>query len=192
MSEQSRATFRSAGFRWNVTLSILGVAMLALYRIAVHAKNVPEIVWFLKLVLIQLLIYFGVALLSLRTKDSRALLLLGLIFATLFRLSILFSPPYLSDDIYRYIWDGRVQSAGINPYRYIPADESLAELRVDKIYPNINRRDYARTIYPPVAEGAFLLITRFSESVTWMKAVMVGCEAITVWALIQLLALFGL
>src|SRR4030095_5391828 len=36
------------------------------------------------------------------------------------------------------------------------------------------------------------LITRFSESVTWMKAVMVGCEAITVWAVIQLLASFGL
>jgi hypothetical protein len=191
MSEQSHATFRSASFWWIVTLSILGVAMLILFRIAVHAKTVPEIVWFLKLVLIQLVIYFGVAWLSLRTKDSGALLLLGLIFAALFRLSILFSPPYLSDDIYRYIWDGRVQAAGINPYRFIPADESLVKLRDDKIYPNINRRDYAHTMYPPVAEVAFLLITRFSESVTWMKAVIVGCEAITIWALVQLLASFG-
>lgn len=191
MSEQSHATFRSASFWWIVTLSILGVAMLILFRITVHAKTVPEIVWFLKLVLIQLVIYFGVAWLSLRTKDSGALLLLGLIFAALFRLSILFSPPYLSDDIYRYIWDGRVQAAGINPYRFIPADESLVKLRDDKIYPNINRRDYAHTMYPPVAEVAFLLITRFSESVTWMKAVIVGCEAITIWALVQLLASFG-
>jgi hypothetical protein len=165
--------------------------MLLLYLIAVRSKGVSDIVWFLKLVLIQLVIYFAVARLSLRTKDSRTLLLLGLIFAALFRLSILFSPPYLSDDIYRYIWDGRVQSAGINPYRYIPADESLANLRDDKIYPNINRRDYAHTMYPPVAEGAFLLITRFSESVTWMKAAMVGFEAIAVWALIQLLVSFG-
>ena len=191
MSEQSRAKFRSVSSKWTLTLSILGVAMLMLYRIAVHSKGVADIVWFLKLVLIQLVIYFAVAWLSLRTKDSHALLLFGLIFAALFRLSILFSPPYLSDDIYRYIWDGRVQSARINPYRYVPADESLAKLRDDKIYPNINRRDYAHTIYPPVAEGAFLLITRFSESVTWMKAVMVGCEAIAVWALIQLLASFG-
>src|SRR6267142_1995635 len=191
MSEQSRAMFRSVSSRWTVTLSILGVAMLALYRIAVHSKAVADIVWFLKLVLIQLVSYFAVVWLSLRAKDSRALLLLGLIFAALFRLSILFAPPYLSDDIYRYIWDGRVQSTGINPYRYIPADESLARLREDKIYPNINRRDYARTIYPPVAEAAFLLITRFSESVTWMKAFMVGCEAVAVWALIQLLASFG-
>jgi hypothetical protein len=191
MSEQSPATFRFAGFKWNVTLSILGVAMLVLFRIAVQARNVPEIVWFLKLALFQLLIYFGVAWLSLNTKDSRPFLLIGLIFAALFRLSILFSPPYLSDDIYRYIWDGRVQSAGINPYRYIPADKSLTQLRDDKIYPKINRRDYARTIYPPVAQGAFLLITRVSDSVTWMKAVMVGFEAITVWALIQLLVSFG-
>ncbi|HET6852442.1 MAG TPA: glycosyltransferase 87 family protein, partial [Pyrinomonadaceae bacterium] len=119
------------------------------------------------------------------------LLLLGLIFAALFRLSIIFYAPYLSDDIYRYVWDGRVQSAGINPYRYIPADESLAELRDDKIYPKINRRDYAHTIYPPVAEVAFLSTTRFSESVTWMKAVMVGFEAVAVWALVQLLVSFG-
>ena len=191
MSEQGSTTLRPVSSKWTVTLSILGVAMLVFYRIAVHSKEVPDIGWFLKLVLIQLVIYFAVAWLSLGTKDSSQLLVLGLIFATLFRLSILFSPPYLSDDIYRYVWDGRVQSAGINPYRYIPADESLAKLRDDKIYPNINRRDYARTIYPPVAEGAFLLITRLSESVTWMKAVMVGCEAITFWAIIQLLASFG-
>jgi hypothetical protein len=84
-----------------------------------------------------------------------------------------------------------VQSAGINPYRYIPADDALFDLRDEKIYPKINRRDYAHTMYPPVAEGAFLLITRFSESVTWMKAVMVGFEAVASWAIIQLLISFG-
>src|SRR6266576_2058138 len=192
MSEKSTAAFRFVSTNWTVlTLSTLGVAMLVLYRIAVHAKSVADIAWFLKLVVVQIVIYLAAAWLSLRSRDSRSLLVLGLTFAALFRLSIIFSPPYLSDDIYRYIWDGRVQFAGINPYRYIPADESLVKLRDDEIYPNINRRDYAHTIYPPVAEGAFLLITRFSESVTWMKAVMVGCEAITVWALIQLLASFG-
>jgi alpha-1,6-mannosyltransferase len=193
MSEPSTAVFRFVSTKWMVlTVSVLGVAMLVLYRIAVHSKGVADISWFLKIVLIQIVIYLLAAWLSLRTKDSRPLLVLGLIFAALFRLSIVFSPPYLSDDIYRYVWDGRVQSAGINPYRYIPADKSLAELRDEKIYPNINRRDYAHTMYPPVAEGAFLLITRFSESVTWMKAAMVGFEAIAVWALVHLLTSFGL
>ncbi|HEY8225646.1 MAG TPA: glycosyltransferase 87 family protein [Pyrinomonadaceae bacterium] len=192
MSEQSPAAFRFVRTNWAVlTLSALGVAMMVLYRIAVHSKGVADIAWFLKLVVVQIVIYLPAAWLSLRTKDSRPLLVLGLMFAALFRLSIIFAPPYLSDDIYRYVWDGRVQSAGINPYRYIPADESLADLRDEKIYPNINRRDYAHTMYPSVAEGAFLLITRFSESVTWMKAVMVGFEAIAVWALLQLLISFG-
>jgi alpha-1,6-mannosyltransferase len=174
-----------------IVLGILGVATLYLYRIAVHSKGVADITWFLKLVVVQIVIYLAVAWLSLQTSDSRSLLVLGLIFAALFRLSIIFFPPYLSDDIYRYIWDGRVQAAGINPYRYIPAEDSLAQLRDDKIYPYINRRDTAHTIYPPVAEAAFLVITRFSESVTWMKVAMVAFEAVAVWAIIQLLVSFG-
>lgn len=174
-----------------MVLTALGVATLVLYRIAINSKGVADIIWFLKLVAVQVAIYAAAVWLSLRTKDSRTLLVLGLVFAALFRLSILFSTPYLSDDIYRYVWDGRVQAAGTNPYRYIPADEALAGLRDDKIYPNINRRDTAHTIYPPVAEAVFLLVTRISESVTWMKAVMVGFEAVAVWALVQLLVSFG-
>src|SRR5690349_16665704 len=187
-----RAPFRVANMRSTVALTVLGIGTLVLYRTAVHAKGVADIVWFLKLAAVQLLIYLAVAWLSLRTPDSRTLLLVGLVFAALFRLSILFTTPYLSDDIYRYIWDGRVQAAGINPYRYVPADASLANLRDDKIYPYINRRDSAQTIYPPVAEAVFLVVTRFSQSVTWMKAAMVGFEAVAIWALIQLLASFGL
>jgi hypothetical protein len=191
MSEQPRAAFTSAVTKTTAVLTALGIAMLVLYRIAVHAHGVADIVWFLKLFAVQSVIYLAVAWLCFHTKDSRALLVLGLIFAALFRLSILFSAPYLSDDIYRYIWDGRVQAAGINPYRYIPADESLAQLRDDKIYPNMNRRDSAHTIYPPLAEAVFFIVTRLSESVTWMKAAMVGFEAVAVWALVQLLISFG-
>jgi alpha-1,6-mannosyltransferase len=98
----------------------------------------------------------------------------------------------LSDDAYRYIWDGRVQAAGINPYRYIPADQNLEKLRDTEIYPKINRKEYAPTIYPPAAEAIFLLTTRISESVIWMKTTMVAFEALTVWALMSLLASFGL
>jgi alpha-1,6-mannosyltransferase len=165
--------------------------MLLLFRIAVHSEGVAGMPGFLELVVIQSIIYVAVAWLSLRSNDSRAVLVLGLVFAALFRLSIVFFPPYLSDDIYRYIWDGRVQAAGINPYRYIPAEEPLAQLRDDKIYPHINRRETVRTIYPPIAQANFLLVTRFSESVTWMKAAMVGFEAVAIWALIQLLSSFG-
>lgn len=63
------------------------------------------------------------------------------------RLLALPAPPILSTDIFRYVWDGIVQSAGINPYRYVPADPVLAFLRDAQVYPFINRADYAVTIY---------------------------------------------
>ena len=59
--------------------------------------------------------------------------------------------------MYRYVWDGRVQLAGINPYRYVPAADQLAFLRDAAVYPNINRAEYAHTVYPPVAQAIFAL-----------------------------------
>jgi alpha-1,6-mannosyltransferase len=79
-----------------------------------------------------------------------------IIFAGCFRAQLVNKRPYLSTDTYRYIWDGRVQAAGINPYRYVPSAPELAHLREDKIYPNINRGDYAPTPYPPVAQAIYL------------------------------------
>jgi len=183
---------RVSANRIAIVLSVLGVGLLVLYRIGIRAQAANDIVWFLKLVSVQIPFYLAAVWLSLRVRESRSVLIIGLILAGLFRLSILFSPPYLSDDIYRYVWDGRVQAAGINPYRYIPADQTLAELRDNTIYPRINRRDFAPTMYPPVAEAVFFLTTRISESVTWMKATMALFEGIAVWAIAQLLASFGL
>jgi hypothetical protein len=176
----------------NILLAGIGLTLLVLYRIGLHASGVTDIAWFIKLALFQSVLYLIAAWLIVRNRGGRGTLLLVLVFVGLFRLSILFAPPYLSDDIYRYVWDGRVQAAGINPYRYVPADEHLQSLRDEEIYPKINRRDYAHTIYPPVAEAVFLLTTRVSESITWMKATMIGFEAIAIWAIVQLLASYGL
>jgi hypothetical protein len=108
------------------------------------------------------------------------------------RLSILCAPPYLSTDVYRYVWDGRVMAAGISPYRYVPADPHLEQLRDREIFPHINRAGAAVTIYPPVAEAIFLAVTRVSESVTVMKAAMVGFEIIAFVLLVRLLGAEGL
>jgi hypothetical protein len=98
-----------------------------------------------------------------------------------------FAPPTLSTDVFRYIWDGRVQAAGINPYRYVPAAPELAFLRDTAVWPNINRADYAVTIYPPAAQMLFLLAALLGDSVVAMKLVLVAAEAVTVAALIGLL-----
>jgi hypothetical protein len=99
--------------------------------------------------------------------------------------------PLLSDDIYRYIWDGRVQGAGINPYLYVPADPALANLRDAAIFPHINRADYAHTIYPPAAQFFFAAVTRLGESTLVMRLAMVGCEIVILVLLIDLLRQFN-
>lgn len=112
--------------------------------------------------------------------------------AVLMRVPLVYAPPYLSSDVYRYVWDGRVQAAGINPYRYVPADPHLEALRDAEIFPEINRANSALTIYPPSAQAIFLAVTRIDASVTAMKAAMVGFEIVTFAVLVRLLAAVGL
>lgn len=111
--------------------------------------------------------------------------------AVILRLMLLLAPPD-SSDVNRYVWDGRVQAAGINPYRYIPADPALKFLRDEEIYPEINRATYAPTIYPPLAQMLFLVVTRVSESLTAMKAATVLCEGLAIWAVLRLLRRRGM
>jgi alpha-1,6-mannosyltransferase len=107
-------------------------------------------------------------------------LLIILIGGALFRSVLVpLDPPRLSTDVYRYIWDGRLQGAGINPYLYIPVDPQLAELRDDNIYPNINRREYAHTIYPPIAQAFFFVVTRVTQSIPGFKGALVLVELVT-------------
>jgi hypothetical protein len=121
------------------------------------------------------------------TRALAAILMVGLVM----RLMLLPGWP-VSTDVYRYVWDGRVQDSGINPYLHLPADATLAGLRDGAIYPYINRGDYAPTIYPPMSQIVFFLVTRISETELAMKAAMVAFEGLAVWAILQLLAARGL
>jgi alpha-1,6-mannosyltransferase len=96
------------------------------------------------------------------------------------RAYVLMFDPLLSSDVYRYVWDGKVQAAGINPYRYFPADEALSFLRDGVTFPHINRADFAVTIYPPVAQFFFLIVSRIGEGVTVMRLALLGCESLTI------------
>lgn len=102
-------------------------------------------------------------------RGALPLLLLGTV---VLQLVGLVAGPQLSDDLYRYSWDGKVQAAGIDPYRYPPTDPHLDRLHDRWLWPDaatcrglgrpagctrINRAG-ERTIYPPVAEGYFLLL----------------------------------
>lgn len=168
------------------------VALIGLALIARHAQWLDDFNLFVPTVWAQCLVYALSTFLLLQrwpsTGDGRILLAVILCVAVILRIIALATPPnFLSTDVYRYVWDGRVQGAGINPYLYIPSDPAVASLRDDAIYPHINRLYTATTIYPPFAQMVFFAITRFAESVTSMRLAMLGFEAIAVLALAVLL-----
>lgn len=120
----------------------------------------PKIVSFLLAIVPLSLVYLGALGIVRREGREKERTLVGgiLLFALLFRLPLLLQPPnVLSSDLYRYLWDGRVQVQGsLNPYLYAPEDSRLTALRDTKIYPNVNRKP-DHTIYPPGAQILFRL-----------------------------------
>ena len=176
--------------------SLTWLAALALPLVVVHAvlasrlgadkdTTIDGYMW------VEVPIYLAAAVIVLLDKGrDRGAMSRGvtgiLVVAAILRAMVLPIEP-ISTDINRYVWDGRVQAAGINPYRYLPVDPVLKSLRDPDIYPEINRKDYARTIYPPLDEVVFYLVTRIGEDVTIMKAAMVAFDALAIWALMRLL-----
>ncbi|MEO5793330.1 MAG: glycosyltransferase 87 family protein [Gaiellaceae bacterium] len=107
------------------------------------------------------------------------------------RLGLAVHPPVLSDDAYRYVWDGRVQAAGINPYRHPPESPALAQLRDAAIYERVNRK-FAPTIYPPAAQGFFRAVYAVHpDSIRWTKVAFVLADAVAIVLLGLLLVRFG-
>jgi hypothetical protein len=139
------------------------------------------------------ILYLMAVAVTLAMPVNRYTFAIVLAFAAAFRLVALVPHPYLSTDVYRYAWDGVVQHAQISPYRYLPGDPALKFLRAPNrdLFDHINRRDYAHTIYPPVAEMIFYLVTLISPTVTFMKAAMVLFDGVTLVALLKLLRELG-
>ena len=120
-------------------------------------------------------------------RDLRAALAL----AALFRVTLLFAPPFYSDDMYRYLWDGHVQVDGhLNPYLHAPDAAPLVPLRGD-LFSRVNHPDIP-TLYPPVAEAFFATVVLASRSVPVMKGAMALLDLTLIGVLLQLLTRVGL
>lgn len=92
-----------------------------------------------------------------------------------FRAALLPVPPELSDDVWRYLWDGHVQLHGVNPYRFAPSAPELAGIRTPW-HGLINHPDVS-TIYPPVAEIAFAAVAAVGSGVTTAKLLWLALDA---------------
>jgi len=172
-----------------------GIVALTLVCLALH---VPGSVWVgtvprknavIALILTSGALYASAVALVTRRAFSPRLIWPVLGIAVVLRIALLAAPPFMSTDIYRYVWDGRVQAAGINPYLYVANDPALAFLPHDSIYASMNRVDYAHTIYPPAAQLLYAAVGHISQTVTAMKLALVALECCGIAAMLRLLAL---
>lgn len=93
------------------------------------------------------------------------------------------------NDMVRYVWDGRVQTLGYNPYAVVPADPAMASTHNDETREMPSRR--ARTPYPPGAQLFFRLVVSLHDSSRAMKAALVFCDLMTMIVLWRWLLVTG-
>jgi alpha-1,6-mannosyltransferase len=168
--------------RWLLSLIGLGILLLICEIGIFEAHSHDHFYWILFWLLISGIPFLLAVWLVFQRRTFRgSALWIIFIAAGLFRVFLLpLDPPRLSTDIYRYIWDGRVQGSGVSPYLFLPVDPRLAGLRDNAIYSHINRKEYAHTIYPPVAQMFFLVATRVTQSVVGFKTIFIVIDLVTI------------
>lgn len=119
----------------------------------------------------------------------RRLVVIGLVFAAGWQLLFLLKAPGSDDDIHRYVWDGRIQRLGYNPYIAVPSDPSLAGLHTPETR-TLNNPDLPSP-YPPGAELFFRAVTKIHESMFALKVAFVICDWAIVLVLLDLLRRSG-
>ena len=188
-------------------------ALTALVVITVHPAPVTAVIGTTPLAVILWAVFAAGAWLVLRLPGRWAVALI-VIGGIAVQLAALTAGPQGSDDLYRYIWDGRVQAAGIDPYQYAPAAPQLASLRDPFLWgahtphcvpaglrlenstqlatPGCTRinRPIVHTIYPPVAEGYFAAVHYLSPAGS--GSIPIQAAAALCAILVTLLLLYGL
>jgi Glycosyltransferase family 87 len=122
------------------------------------------------------------------TGRSTFALVLGV--AALARVLFLPIEPTLSEDVYRYLWDGRLVTRGVNPYVSPPRDPALA-IHQDPLLGKLNHADVP-TIYPPAAQLLFAAVAAVSTDPRVFKGALLLAELALIAALLSLLRARGL
>jgi len=111
-----------------------------------------------------------------------------------FRFLLLFSVPNLSDDVFRFIWDGRLAANGINPFSHLPS--TIMQMPAitgitEELYLQLNSPNHF-TIYPPVLQGIFWITAKLFPvnvfaSIVVFKCIILLFEVGTSLVILQLL-----
>ena len=115
----------------------------------------------------------------------KRVIVFGLALAAVWHLLFLRMPPGSDDDIHRYVWDGRVQRLGYNPYIVVPSDPALASLHTSETR-TLNNPEVPSP-YPAGAQLFFRAVTSIHESIFVLKVAFVVCELAIVFVLLDVL-----
>ncbi|MBK8502804.1 MAG: hypothetical protein IPL46_11605 [Saprospiraceae bacterium] len=140
---------------------------------------------------------FGLYLATYRIYKSHHDLLFFVFLSIFLRFILVFAFPNLSDDIYRFVWDGQLINDGISPFLYTPREwiDSLpqGESIYHLLFPQLNSPDYY-SIYPPVCQAIFAFCAKLGfGSIYWSAVIMKGlflvAEITTIYFLLKIVRL---
>ncbi len=120
---------------------------------------------------------------------SRRVLAIGLVLAAVWHVEFLRLPAGADDDIHRYVWDGRLQRLGYDPYLVVPSDPAAQGLHTPETR-TLNNPDLPSP-YPPGAQLFFRAVTAIHESVFAMKVAFVICDFGIAFVLLDMLRTSG-
>src|SRR2546422_561385 len=115
----------------------------------------------------------------------KRVIVFGLALSALWQVQFLRTPPGLDDDIHRYVWDGRVQRLGYNPYIVVPSDAALASLHTSETR-TLNNPEVPSP-YPAGTQLFFRAVTAIHESTFALKVAFVVCDLVIVFVLLDVL-----
>ncbi len=124
-----------------------------------------------------------------RRAATRTWMFTALAFAFAFRVPLAVLPVGADSDIVRYVWDGRIQHLGLNPYLVVPANPSLIYTHTADTWQMPSRR--WRTSYPPGSQLFFRAVTAIHDSAIAMKLALVLCDVVTIFVIRRWLRVTG-
>lgn len=135
------------------------------------------------------LLYFLILRISKQVEHFATLVTFGFVI----RIAFLFVLPFLSDDFFRFVWDGILVSTGNNPYLHTPNE--LIAGNYDAFFDQLNSKDYY-SVYPPLLQYVFWIAVKlFPESpqgaIATMKFFVLLAEAGSLYFLLKLGKQFG-
>src|SRR5712664_3178501 len=190
MAASSRESSSSFGRRVKLTPShrLYGLGAILLVALTICSRNfsrMGEPSFFIPLALAGVAYLLAIRELFCAPEFPKHVIVFGLALSALWQIQFLRMPPGLDDDIHRYVWDGRVQRLGYNPYIVVPSDPALASLHTSETR-TLNNPEVPSP-YPAGAQLFFCAVTSIHESTFALKVAFVVCDLAIVFVLLDVL-----